>query len=127
VCYAMKANSNQAVLRLLQGLGAGADIVSGGELFRARAAGIPAKKIVYSGVGKTEEELDAAIRAGLKQINVESDYELDLISRIAARRGKTVDIGFRVNPDVDAKTHKKITTGKSENKFGVDIGRAVAL
>jgi diaminopimelate decarboxylase len=127
ICYAVKANSNQAVLRFLSTLGAGADIVSGGELYRARQAGIPANKIVYSGVGKSEAELTEAIRQGLLQINVESEPELLLISKIATQLKKTVRVALRVNPDVDAKTHKKITTGKKENKFGIDITDAPTL
>jgi len=124
ICYAMKANSNIAVLKTLANLGAGVDVVSGGELERALAAGVPADKIVFSGVGKTEAEMAAAIDAGIMQINVESEPEIDVLSHIAAARGRDVDISIRVNPDVDARTHEKITTGKSENKFGIDIGRA---
>jgi diaminopimelate decarboxylase len=127
ICYACKANSNVAIIRLLGSLGAGADIVSGGELARARKAGIPAKKTVFSGVGKSEEELETAIRLGLMQINVESEEELHLISKIATRLKKKVPVAIRVNPDVDAKTHAKITTGTKENKFGIDIGHAPAL
>ena len=127
ICYACKANSNLAVLRLLQKEGAGADIVSGGELYRVLKARIPVSKIVYSGVGKTEEELAEAIRRDLFQINVESEHELELISRIAKKLKKTARVAFRVNPNVDAKTHAKITTGKKENKFGVDIRHAPAL
>lgn len=127
ICYACKANSNLAVLRLLQRLGAGADIVSGGELARARKAGIAPKKIVYSGVGKSAEELKTAISMGLFQINVESEHELELISKIATALKKTVDVAIRVNPNVDAKTHAKITTGRKENKFGIDIEKAPAL
>lgn len=127
ICYACKANSNLAVLRLLQKLGAGADIVSGGELYRARKAGIPAAKTVFSGVGKTDDEIEAAVKAGLFQVNVESAHELETISRIARKHRKTVRVALRVNPNVDAKTHAKITTGKKENKFGVDIRHAPAL
>lgn len=127
ICYATKANSNIAVLKLLGSLGAGADIVSGGEMARALAAGIPASKIVFSGVGKSEEELRAAIGKGIFQINVESEEELAQISAIAQKMKKKVAVSIRVNPDVDAKTHAKITTGKKENKFGVDIDRAPAL
>jgi diaminopimelate decarboxylase len=127
LCYAMKANSNLAVLRLLQKQGAGADIVSGGELQRALKAKIPAGKIVYSGVGKSEKELTAAISHGIFQINVESETELLFISKIARKLKKKARIAIRVNPDVDAKTHKKITTGKKENKFGIDIRLAPAL
>ena len=119
VCYAMKANSNQSVLRTLAKLGAGADVVSGGELKRALAAGIPPNKILFSGVGKTEAELRAALAADILCINVESEPELELLSRLAVEAGKTARISVRVNPDVDAGTHAKIATGKSENKFGV--------
>ncbi len=124
VCYAMKANSNQSVLRILAKLGAGADVVSGGELKRALAAGIPPQKILFSGVGKTEAELRAALAADVLCINVESEPELELLSRFAVEAGKTARISVRVNPDVDAGTHAKISTGKSENKFGVPIARA---
>ena len=127
ICYACKANSNLAVLRVLKKLGAGADIVSGGELYRALKAGIPASKIVYSGVGKSEAELEEAIKRGLFQINVESVPELEMISRIAVRLRKKVKVALRVNPNVDARTHAKITTGKKENKFGVDIDLAPAF
>src|SRR5437762_6646316 len=121
VCYAMKANSNQSVLRTLAKLGAGADVVSGGELKRALAAGIPASKILFSGVGKTEAELRAALAADILCINVESESELQLLSKLAVETGKTAQISVRVNPDVDAGTHAKIATGKSENKFGIPI------
>ncbi len=124
ICYAMKANSNQAVIRTLAKLGAGADVVSGGELKRARAAGIPADKIMFSGVGKTADELALAIDEGIFCINVESEPELDLLSQVAASKGRTAHVSVRVNPDVDAKTHHKIATGKSENKFGIPISRA---
>jgi diaminopimelate decarboxylase len=124
VCYAMKANSNQSVLRTLARLGAGADVVSGGELKRARAAGIPAGKIVFSGVGKTEAELRQALSENILCINVESEPELDLLSRLAAETGSTARISVRINPDVDARTHAKISTGKSENKFGIPLSRA---
>ena len=124
VCYAMKANSNQAVIATLARLGAGADVVSGGELKRALAAGVPAEKIMFSGIGKTADELAAAVDAGILCINVESEPELDLLSQIAASKGRTACVSVRVNPDVDAKTHAKIATGKSENKFGIPISRA---
>jgi diaminopimelate decarboxylase len=127
VCYAMKANSNQSVLRTLAKLGAGADVVSGGELQRALAAGIPPDKILFSGVGKTEAELRAALAHDILCINVESEPELELLSRLAVETGKTARISIRVNPDVDAGTHAKIATGKSENKFGVPIARARAV
>jgi diaminopimelate decarboxylase len=124
ICYAMKANSNQSVLRTLAKLGAGADVVSGGELKRALAAGIPPGKILFSGVGKTEAELRAALAADILCINVESEPELELLSKIAAETGQTARISVRVNPDVDAGTHAKISTGKSENKFGIPLARA---
>src|SRR5258705_4636693 len=113
VCYAMKANSNQSVLRTLARLGAGADVVSGGELKRALAAGIPPGKILFSGVGKTEAELRAALAADILCINVESEPELELLSKIAAETGRTARISIRANPDVDAGTHAKISTGES--------------
>jgi diaminopimelate decarboxylase len=124
VCYAMKANSNQSVRRTLANLGAGADVVSGGELKRARAAGIPPNKILFSGVGKTGDELRAALAADILCINVESEPELELLSRLAVEAGRTARISVRVNPDVDAGTHAKIATGKSENKFGIPIAHA---
>jgi len=127
VCYAMKANSNQSVLRTLAKLGAGADVVSGGELKRALGAGIPAQKIVFSGVGKTEAELRAALAARIFCINLESEPELELLSRLAVETGITAHVSVRVNPDVDAGTHAKISTGKSENKFGIPIARARAV
>lgn len=124
VCYAMKANSNQSVLRILAKLGAGADVVSGGELKRARAAGIPPSKIVFSGVGKTEAELRMALAEDVFCINVESEPELELLSQLASRMGREARVSLRLNPDVDAKTHAKISTGKSENKFGIPLSRA---
>jgi len=124
VCYAMKANSNQSVLRTLAKLGAGADVVSGGELKRALAAGIPANKILFSGVGKTADELRLAVSHDILCINVESEPELEALSRIASAMGRTARISIRVNPDVDSGTHAKISTGKSENKFGIPIARA---
>jgi diaminopimelate decarboxylase len=124
VCYAMKANSNQSVLRTLAKLGAGADVVSSGEMQRALAAGIPPQRIVFSGVGKTEAELRAALAADILCINVESEPELELLSAVATQMGCTARISIRVNPDVDAKTHAKIATGKSENKFGIPLSRA---
>jgi diaminopimelate decarboxylase len=127
VYYAMKANSNQSVLRTLARLGAGADVVSGGELKRALAAGIPPEKILFSGVGKTEPELRAALAADILCINVESEPELELLSRLAVETGRTARISVRVNPDVDAGTHAKISTGKSENKFGIPIAQARAV
>ena len=119
ICYAVKANSNQAVLRLFAGLGAGTDVVSGGELRRALAAGIPAHRIVFSGVGKTSAELTAALDAEIHQINVESASELRLLSELAAGRGQVARVALRVNPDVDAKTHTDISTGRKEDKFGI--------
>lgn len=127
ICYACKANGNQAVLALLQREGAGADIVSGGEMQRALAAGIPADKIIFSGVGKTAEDIDAALAAGVVHINVEAEGEIALIAQIAKKRRVTAQIAVRVNPNVDAKTHAKITTGKKENKFGIDIDEVPAL
>ena len=124
VCYALKANSNLAVLRALAKLGAGADVVSEGELRQALAAGIPAERIVFAGVGKTEQELAFALETGIAQINVESFPELALLDRIAQARGLQAPISLRINPNVDAKTHEKIATGKAENKFGIDISRA---
>ncbi|MGN6308563.1 MAG: diaminopimelate decarboxylase [Xanthobacteraceae bacterium] len=124
VCYAMKANSNQSVLRTLAKLGAGADVVSGGELKRALAAGIPADKILFSGVGKTADELRLAVSHGIRCINIESEPELELLSQVATQMGRTAHISIRVNPDVDSGTHAKISTGKSENKFGIPIARA---
>ncbi|MBT8409361.1 MAG: diaminopimelate decarboxylase [Alphaproteobacteria bacterium] len=124
VCYAMKSNSNQAVLKLMGDLGAGVDVVSGGEYRRAIAAGIPGERIVFSGVGKTEEEMRLALSGGIRQFNVESEPEMALLSQVAVSLGVTVPITVRVNPDVDARTHEKIATGKSENKFGIPIARA---
>lgn len=124
VCYAMKANSNQAVLKTFARLGAGMDVVSEGELRRARAAGVPASKITFSGVGKTEREMAYAIDEGILCFNVESEPELRQLSRVALARGKTAHVAIRVNPDIDAKTHHKISTGKSGDKFGIPISRA---
>jgi diaminopimelate decarboxylase len=124
VCYAMKANSNQAVIRTLARLGAGADVVSGGELKRARAAGIAPDKIMFSGIGKTAGELALAVDEGILCVNVESQPELELLSAIAKTKGRSVHISVRVNPDIDPKTHAKIATGKSENKFGIPISHA---
>ena len=127
VCYAMKAASNQAILRTLAGLGAGMDVVSGGEYARARAAGVPGERIVFSGVGKTRDEMRMALGGGVRQVNVESEPELRALSEVAKSLGVRVPITVRVNPDVDAKTHAKIATGKSENKFGIPIARARAV
>ncbi|MSO67088.1 MAG: diaminopimelate decarboxylase [Pseudolabrys sp.] len=124
VCYAMKANSNQAVVKTLAKLGAGADVVSEGELKRARAVGIPADKIMFSGIGKTARELALALDERILCINVESEPELKLLSSIAAAKGQSANISVRVNPDIDAKTHHKIATGKSGDKFGIPISRA---
>lgn len=124
LCYAVKANTNQAIIKTLAAQGAGADVVSEGEMRRALLAGIPAEKIVYSGVAKTEREMAFALEQDIFQFNVESEPELHQLSRIATSMGKTAAIAFRINPDVDAKTHAKISTGKSENKFGVPWTRA---
>jgi len=127
VCYSLKANSNQSVLRTLAKLGAGADVVSGGELKRALAAGFPREKILFSGIGKTEAELRQALGEDILCINVESEPELELLSRLAAETGRTARISIRVNPDVDSGTHAKISTGKSENKFGIPLAHARAV
>ena len=124
VCYAMKAASNQAILKTLAALGAGMDVVSGGEYARAKAAGVPGERIVFSGVGKTRDEVRMALSGGIRQFNVESEPEMHVISEIATELGVEAPITIRVNPDVDAKTHAKIATGKSENKFGIPISRA---
>src|SRR5262249_21947612 len=121
---AVKANSNQAVIATLAKLGSGADVVSGGELKRARAAGVPADKIMFSGIGKTAAELALALDESILCVNVESEPELELLSSIAAGKGRTAAISVRVNPDIDAKTHAKIATGRSEDKFGIPISRA---
>ena len=127
VCYAMKANSNQAVLKTLARLGAGVDVVSEGELRRALAAGIPANRIMFSGVGKTIHEMDLALEVGIYCFNVESEPELEVLASRAEKAGKTAHVSFRVNPDVDARTHAKISTGKKENKFGISFDRARAV
>ncbi len=124
VCYAMKAASNQAILKTLAQAGAGMDVVSGGEYMRAKAAGVPGDKIVFSGVGKTSDEIRTALMGGIRQFNVESEPEMDVINAAALDLGVVAPITVRVNPDVDAKTHAKIATGKSENKFGIPISRA---
>ena len=124
VCYAMKAASNQAILKTLAQAGAGMDVVSGGEYLRAKAAGVPGDKIVFSGVGKTADEIRTALTGGIRQFNVESEPELKVISAVAAELAMVAPVTIRVNPDVDAKTHAKIATGKSENKFGIPISRA---
>jgi len=123
VCYALKANANLALVRTLARLGAGADVVSEGELRVALAAGVPAGRIVFAGVGKTEAEMAAGLEAGIRQFNVESLPELEALNRVAAARGTQAPTALRINPDVDARTHAKITTGKAENKFGIDLGR----
>jgi diaminopimelate decarboxylase len=124
VCYAMKANSNQAVLMTLAKLGAGMDVVSEGELRRARAAGVASENIIFSGVGKTRAEMALGLDENIRCFNVESEPELEVLSQVAASRGQRARIAIRVNPDVDARTHAKISTGKSENKFGIPISRA---
>ena len=124
VCYAMKANSNQAVLKTLADLGAGMDVVSEGELRRARLAGVPGEKIIFSGVGKTRSEMSLGLDEEILSFNVESEPELDALSALASARGAAAPVAIRVNPDVDPRTHAKIATGKSENKFGVPISRA---
>ena len=127
VCYAMKANSNQAVLKTLAKLGAGIDVVSGGELRRALAAGVPASRIKFSGVGKTVAEMDYALDAGIYCFNIESEPELEVLNLRAVKAGKRAHVSFRINPDVDARTHAKISTGKKENKFGISYERARAV
>ncbi len=124
VCFAMKSNSNLAVLRLLGNLGAGIDVVSIGEYLKARAAGIPGDRIVFSGVGKTRAEMKMALEDGIRQFNVESEPEMAALNEVALSVGKIAPITIRLNPDVDAKTHEKIATGKKENKFGIPIARA---
>ncbi len=124
VCFAVKANSSHAVIATLARQGAGADIVSGGELFRSMAAGVPAERIVYSGVGKSDAEMEAALDAGILMFNIESAQELAVLSQVAGRMGVKAPVSLRVNPDVDAQTHPKITTGLSKNKFGLDVDLA---
>ncbi len=126
ICYAVKANTCGAIIATFAGEGAGADVVSGGELYRARRAGVPSNKIVFAGVGKTEAEIDYALREGILYFTVESEPELDRISACAKRLGLVGRVAIRVNPDVDPKTHKYTSTGKKENKFGVDLERALA-
>ena len=127
VCYSVKANSNQAVLRLLAGLGAGMDVVSGGELRRALSAGVAPQKIVFAGVGKTEHEHALAIAHGILCVNVESEAELAQLARVAQEKGARANAALRINPDIDAHTHEKITTGRAGDKFGIAIERAGAL
>ncbi|MHA7868728.1 MAG: diaminopimelate decarboxylase [Salipiger thiooxidans] len=124
VCYAMKAASNQAILKTLAAAGAGMDVVSGGEYARAKAAGVPGERIVFSGVGKTRDEIRTALEGGIRQFNIESEPEMRAISEVASALGVVAPVTVRVNPDVDAKTHAKIATGKSENKFGIPIAKA---
>lgn len=124
VCFAIKSLSNIAVLKLLGDLGAGMDVVSGGEYLRAKAAGVPGERIVFSGVGKTREEMALALTGGIRQFNLESEPEMRVLSEVAVSLGVVAPVTVRVNPDVDAKTHAKIATGKSENKFGIPIARA---
>ncbi|WP_411892099.1 diaminopimelate decarboxylase [Yoonia sp. SDW83-1] len=124
VCYAMKSLSNQAVIKVLANAGAGMDVVSVGEYMRARAAGVPGDRIVFSGVGKTADEMRTALQGGIRQFNVESEPEMIVLDQVAQSLGMVAPITVRVNPDVDAKTHAKIATGKSENKFGIPISRA---
>ncbi len=124
ICFAMKANGNLAILKLMADMGAGIDVVSGGEYAKAKAAGVAGEKIVFSGVGKTRDEMDLALTGGIRQFNVESEPELRVLSQAAENLGKIAQITLRVNPDVDAKTHEKIATGKSENKFGIPIAKA---
>jgi diaminopimelate decarboxylase len=127
VCFAIKSLSNVAVLKTLGDLGAGMDVVSGGEYLRAKAAGVPGDRIVFSGVGKTRDEMRLALKGGIRQFNVESEPELRALSQVAAAMGATAPITIRVNPDVDARTHEKIATGKKDNKFGIPIDRAPAV
>ncbi len=124
IAFSLKSNSNQAVIATLARLGAGADVVSGGELMRALAAGVPPERIVFSGVGKTGQEMRQGLEAGIRQFNVESEPELEVLDAVARSIGKVAPVTVRVNPDVDALTHDKIATGKAENKFGVPIARA---
>ena len=127
VCFSIKSLSNVAVLKLLGDLGAGMDVVSGGEYLRAKAAGVPGDRIVFSGVGKTRDEMRLALSGGIRQFNVESEPELRALSEVATAMGVVAPITIRVNPDVDARTHEKIATGKKDNKFGIDIDRAPAV
>jgi diaminopimelate decarboxylase len=127
ICYAVKANGNLAVIRTLAALGAGADVVSEGELRRALAAGVPPDRIVFSGVGKTKAELAFAVARGIMQINVESEAELAMLDEVARAAGRVVQIALRINPDIDANTHHKITTGRSDNKFGVEWTQAARV
>ncbi len=123
ICYSIKTNFNMAIIRLMASLGSGADVVSGGELYRSLKAGIAPEKIVFAGVGKTREEIEYAIDAGILMFNCESFQEIELIEDVSAAKGKKTSVAIRINPDVDAKTHHYITTGKKENKFGITIHR----
>ena len=127
IYYSLKANSNQAVIRTLAKLGAGGDVVSVGEMHRALKAGVPGDKIVFAGVGKTRDEMQAALEAGIHQFNVESQGELETLNEVAQAMGRKAPVTLRINPDVDAKTHAKISTGKAENKFGIDIDQAAQV
>jgi diaminopimelate decarboxylase len=127
IFYSLKANSNQAVIRTLAKLGAGGDVVSVGEMHRALKAGVPADRIVFAGVGKTRDEMQAALEAGIHQFNVESQGELETLNEVAQAMGVKAPVTLRINPDVDAKTHAKISTGKAENKFGIDIDQAAQV
>ncbi|MCB1367675.1 MAG: diaminopimelate decarboxylase [Rhodobacteraceae bacterium] len=124
ICYAMKANGNLAILKLMGDMGSGIDVVSGGEYLKARAAGVPGERIVFSGVGKTRPEMALALEGGIRQFNVESEPELLALNEVACGLGKIAPVTIRINPDVDARTHAKIATGKSENKFGIPIAKA---
>jgi diaminopimelate decarboxylase len=127
VCFSMKSNPNRAVVALMHELGAGIDVVSVGEYLKARASGVPGEKIVFSGVGKTREEMRVALEGGIRQFNVESEPEMEALDEVARSLGTVAPVTFRVNPDVDARTHEKIATGRKENKFGIPIGRARAV
>ena len=127
ICYALKANGNGAILRLLAGLGAGADIVSGGELLAARRAGFPPERIVFAGVGKSEEEIALGLDHGIGEWNAESEDEIARIAAAAAARGRTAPVSLRVNPDIDPRSHPYISTGLRDAKFGVDIARSPAI
>jgi len=127
ICFSVKANSNSAILRALVKEGAGLDIVSGGELYKAKRVGIDPSKIVYAGVGKTEKEINEAVRANILFFNVESEDELELINRVASGSGKIVNVALRINPDIKPKTHRYITTGTKESKFGLGFDRAKTI
>ncbi|MCC5877416.1 MAG: diaminopimelate decarboxylase [Candidatus Sumerlaeia bacterium] len=127
IAYSVKSNSNLAVLKVLKDLGAGFDIVSGGELIRTQRVGIPGERVIFAGVGKTEKEISDALDAGVSEFNVESEAEAERINAVAAARGERAPVAIRINPNIDAKTHKYITTGKRENKFGISMGRALEL